>query len=199
MLLFGVGLLRGYPLVDAVLSAIALAVAAIPEGLPAVITIALAIGVRRMADRKAVIRYLPATETLGSATVICTDKTGTLTKNEMTVKELWTPERQRLRWVLRTLRSRLRPRRRAFWDRKATEWIACPDSLGELLLAGVLCNDAGLSQDAEAWRIEGDPTEGALIVAARKLGFQEDGVKQRASPQRRRALRIRAPVHGDPQ
>ena len=72
MLLFAVGLLRGYPLVDAVLSAIALAVAAVPEGLPAVITIALAIGVRRMAGRQAVIRYLPAAETLGGATVICT-------------------------------------------------------------------------------------------------------------------------------
>jgi len=91
VLLFLVGFLRGYTAVDAVLAAIALAVAAVPEGLPAVITIALAVGVQRMARRRAVIRYLPAAETLGSATVICTDKTGTLTKNEMTVKELWTP------------------------------------------------------------------------------------------------------------
>ena len=150
VLLFGVGLLRGYPLVDAVLSAIALAVAAIPEGLPAVITIALAIGVRRMAGRRAVIRYLPATETLGSATVICTDKTGTLTKNEMTVKELWTPEGSGngsgefygLSGVGYAPEGEL-----SVPDGEKVE--SPPDGLGELLLAGMLCNDAGLSQDTE--------------------------------------------------
>lgn len=167
VLLFAVGYLRGYPLVDAVLSAIALAVAAIPEGLPAIITISLAIGVRRMAGRRAAIRYLPAAETLGGATVICSDKTGTLTKNEMTVKKLWTPgveEPYELSGVGYEPNGELTG---------ADANGKLPGDLKELLLAGVLCNDARLSQDDGAWRIHGDPTEGALVVSARKLGLQE--------------------------
>lgn len=178
LVLFSVGLLRGYPLADAMLSAIALAVAAIPEGLPAVITIALAIGVRRMAARRAVIRYLPAVETLGSATVICTDKTGTLTKNEMTVKKLWTPHNgsYELSGVGYIPEGEL--------SRPCGEKISdVPGGLEELLLAGVLCNDAALlsksSREGEIWRVQGDPTEGALIVAARKLDMDERKLRQK--------------------
>ena len=178
VLLFAVGLLRGYPLVDAVLSAIALAVAAIPEGLPAIITIALAIGVRRMAGRRAVIRYLPAAETLGGATVICTDKTGTLTKNEMTVKKLWTPDRAgedepyNLSGVGYAPEGELTAA-----EGKVIETV--PEDLHELLVAGVLCNDARLSQDEGAWRIHGDPTEGALMVSARKLNLEDKEVRKK--------------------
>lgn len=177
VLLFGVGLLRGYPLVDAVLSAIALAVAAIPEGLPAVITIALAIGVRRMADRKAVIRYLPATETLGSANVICTDKTGTLTKNEMTVQKLWTPDGSGAGEFYELSGVGYAPEGELSGTNG--EKVDPSDELIKLILAGALCNDAGLLQDGDAWLVEGDPTEGALIVAARKLGFDEGDIRQK--------------------
>ena len=163
VLLFVVGLLRGYPLVDATLAAIALAVAAIPEGLPAIITIALAIGVRRMARRRAVVRRLPAVETLGSTTVICTDKTGTLTRNEMTVQELWTPAKSYdLGGAGYALEGKI--------SQNGEKLAAVLPDARELLLAGVLCNDVRLDRDGEDWRITGDPTEGALIVAAQKLG-----------------------------
>jgi magnesium-transporting ATPase (P-type) len=175
VLILAAALLRGYPLVDATLAAIALAVAAIPEGLPAVITITLAIGVRRMARRSAVIRRLPAVETLGSATVVCTDKTGTLTRNEMTVRELWTPNEAAPYEVYGVGYAP-----EGGFMRDGHELNGTPDDLRELLLAGSLCNDAGLVQDGQgSWRVSGDPTEGALIVAARKAGLGEENLKAR--------------------
>jgi len=163
-ILFVVGLLRGYPLADAALAGITLAVGAVPEGLPAIVTIALAIGVRRMARRRAVIRLLPAVETLGSTTVICSDKTGTLTKNEMTVKELWTPggASYEVGGVGYAPEGAL--------SQNGKEPSETPDEVWRLLLAGALCNDAELLQRDGAWTISGDPTEGALLTAARKLG-----------------------------
>jgi len=172
-LLFALALLRGYPVVDATLAAITLAVAAIPEGLPAIITIALAIGVRRMARRRAIVRRLPAVETLGSTTVICTDKTGTLTRNEMTVTELWTPHSG----ALSVSGAGYEPAGELSRDGQNVAGLT--DDLRELLLAGLLCNDASLSREEDgAWRVGGDPTEGALIVAAKKPGIDE-GVAHR--------------------
>lgn len=165
LLLLGIGLWRGYQLIDAVLAAITLAVAAIPEGLPAIITIALAIGVQRMAGRRAVIRKLPAVETLGSTTVICTDKTGTLTKNEMTVQALWTPGSGRfdLDGV------GYAPEGHLTWRDEPCPSV--PGEVEELLKAGALCNDAHLFKEKGLWQISGDPTEGALVVAAEKVGI----------------------------
>ncbi|HEX2959590.1 MAG TPA: HAD-IC family P-type ATPase [Chitinispirillaceae bacterium] len=168
--LFGIALLRGYPIADAILASITLAVAAIPEGIPAIITIALAIGVRRMANRKAVIRHLPAVETLGSTTVICSDKTGTITKNEMTVRNVWT---------LKNAGSLTG----TGYDPSGTLLIhefQCTDlpaDLRELFTAGVLCNDAYLRNKNGQWIIEGDPTEGALLTSAQKVGFVSEQIR----------------------
>ncbi len=167
VLMFGVGIVRGYTWVDATLAAITLAVAAIPEGLPAIITIALAIGVQRMAKRRAVIRRLPAVETLGSTTVICSDKTGTLTKNEMTVQEIWTPS-----GPASVVGIGYEP----VGEIRRNHEIMTSDffDIRLLLQSGLLCNDANLVREDGMWKIHGDPTEGALVVAARKIGLDPE-------------------------
>jgi Ca2+-transporting ATPase len=171
-LLLGVGLWRGYELSEALLVAITLAVAAIPEGLPAIVTIALAIGVQRMAARRAVIRKLPAVETLGSTTVICSDKTGTLTRNEMTVQALWTPTgRYALTGVGYAPQGELR--------REGQVLGEVPADVRELLLAGALCNDAALQGRDGRWEMTGDPTEGALVVSAEKAGLRVEEARAR--------------------
>jgi cation-transporting ATPase F len=164
-LTFGVGLLRGHDAADMFTAAVALAVGAIPEGLPAAITVVMAIGVTRLARRRAVVRRLPAVETLGSTTVICSDKTGTLTENQMTVSAIWTPaglvevtgSGYAPEGMLRSDGVEVTPGENA-----ALRWA---------LVAGALCNDARLSRHEGRWSVVGDPTEGALVVAATKAGL----------------------------
>jgi Ca2+-transporting ATPase len=170
--LFGIAYLRGYPIGDAVLAAITLAVAAIPEGIPAIITIALAIGVRRMAKGKAVIRNLPAVETLGSTTIICTDKTGTITKNEMTVVNIWTLKRSG-----HFTGTGYNPSGKLCFENEDSGEL--PDDMRCLLVAGVLCNDSHLVERNGNWTIEGDPTEGALLTAAYKGGLQPEQIGEK--------------------
>ena len=238
---FVLGYLRGEPAVSMFLTSVSLAVAAVPEGLPAVVTITLALGVTRMVRRHALIRKLPAVEILGSATVICSDKTGTLTKNEMTVTHLFAGNRVfdvtgegydpvgLIRETLDVKRethsdgedrqassvnressqpsvlspqssalasqpsalnlqgSVLSPQSSALTSQSSVlnlqgsvlspQSSALPLGLRELLTAGVLCNGARLRQEEGSWRILGDPTEGALLVAAAKAGLRLEDIE----------------------
>jgi cation-transporting P-type ATPase F len=161
-LTFAIGLARGESAIDMFMAAVALAVGAIPEGLPAAITITLAIGVSRMAKRRAIVRQLPAVEALGSTTVICSDKTGTLTENAMTVRALWADgQRYELTGHGYSPEGELR---------LDGEKVGAGSTAKEALIAGLLCNDAGLQHAKGHWQITGDPTEAALLVAARKAG-----------------------------
>lgn len=168
---FAVGLWRGENAVYMFMAAVALAVGAIPEGLPAAVTITLAIGVNRMAKKKAIIRKLPAVETLGSTTVICSDKTGTLTENQMTVKKIFTADK-----MYDVEGNGYAPEGQLLDEGKRLGEVL-PLTLKETLLAGLLCNDSRLVQEEDLWRIEGDPTEGALITVAGKAGLTPDNAK----------------------
>lgn len=159
--------LRGHPPAEMFMMVVALAASAIPEGLPAIMTVTLALGVQRMARRNAIVRRLPAVEALGSVTVICSDKTGTLTRNEMTVQRVTCAEHH-----FNVGGVGYAP----VGDVSMNGRIIDPDHYPALSLsirAGVLCNDALLREEEGMWRIEGDPTEGALLVLGAKVGFTQ--------------------------
>jgi len=159
-------LLRGFSAAEMFLAAVGLAVAAIPEGLPAIITITLAVGVQRMARRNAIIRRLPAVETLGSVTIICSDKTGTLTRNEMTALRVVLAD-----GALDVSGAGYEPHG-AFLAGAAEVPVSARPALESLVAAAMLCNDAGVRNVDGEWRVDGDPTEGALVVLGMKAGLE---------------------------
>lgn len=156
LLSFAIGIAGGKSGAEMLKVAVALAVSATPEGLPVAFTITLAIGVRRMANRKAIIRHLPAVETLGSTTVVGSDKTGTLTQNEMTVMEVWTAAGTHL---------------------PGKEPVNPGSPLERTLIAGIVANEASLGREGDDWVPEGDPTETALLVAAEAFGVEHERVR----------------------
>ena len=166
VMIAGLGVLRGQPFLEMLIFSIALAVAVVPEALPAVVTISLALGVQRMSQRNALIRRLSAVETLGSVSVICADKTGTLTKDEMTARKIFVAGR-----MLAVSGSGYEPKG-VFTDRERP--IEPRGAMELLLRAGALASDARLVRASDdSWKIKGDPTEGALVVAAAKAGLDK--------------------------
>src|SRR5690606_32046981 len=170
VLTLAVGWLRGESMFAMFMAAVALTVAAIPEGLPAALTITLAIGVAKMARRSAIVRRLPAVETLGSTTVICSDKTGTLTENQMTVQWIVTVEGS-----FAVTGGGYEPRGEIVRDGAPIELDVHP-AVRELLVAGLVCNDSRVVEDHGSFRVDGDPTEAALIVAAGKAALDPEAL-----------------------
>jgi Ca2+-transporting ATPase len=172
-IIVGLGLLRGQPFIEMFIFGIALAVAAVPEALPAVVTISLAIGVQRMVKRHALMRRLPAVETLGCTEVICSDKTGTLTRDEMTVRAVFVAGE-----MLEVTGAGYDPSGSFLRGGTPAE---PPDSLRRLLTAATLASDARIVHDATdgRWHVKGDPTEGALVVAAGKAGLHKSDLDTR--------------------
>jgi len=171
---FLLGILRNEPASEMFMAAVALAVGAIPEGLPAAVTIILALGVSRMAGRKAIVRRLPAVETLGGTTVICSDKTGTLTENQMTVQAIFAGGQN-----YRVSGTGYSPKGDVFPDREGNETMD-NQALRACLLAGMLCNDARIRKDGDRLTADGDPTEAALLVSAAKFGLEREDEKKTA-------------------
>lgn len=169
--LFAYGVfVRGGSMIEMLMASVALAVGVIPEGLPAAITIVLAIGVSRMAKRRAIIRKLPAVETLGCTTVICSDKTGTLTQNKMTVQRIHAGGE-----TFEVSGTGYEPCGSIHQGKNEVDAATKP-ALHECLHAGMLCNDSAIIEKEGVWSIAGDPTEGALLVAAEKAGLRHAAI-----------------------
>jgi len=174
LLIVALGLMRGQPFVEMLIFGIALAVAVVPEALPAVVTISLAIGVQKMVKRNALIRRLPAVETLGSTSVICSDKTGTLTRDEMTVRKIYTAGQ-----MFSVSGAGYTPEGEFLVNGNTP--IAPTNELRQMLMAAALASDTrlvkgGNHDSADGWHIKGDPTEGSLVVAAAKAGLQKESL-----------------------
>ena len=174
-LILAIGLGQGKPLSETFQTAVALAVSGIPEELPSLVTIALAIGVSRMAARHAIIRKLPAVETLGNATVICSDKTGTLTENQMTVERIYAGGKG---YTVSGTGYDLKGK--VLHQDQPVELAEAP-ALRDCLLCGLLCNDSAIATEDGQIQVEGDPTEGALVVAAHKVGLTSEHWQQAQS------------------
>lgn len=171
-LLFGLGWLRGASLFELIMTSISLAVAAVPEGLPAIVTISLALGVMRLSRRRALMRKLPAVETLGSTSVICTDKTGTLTVGEMTVRALYVDDKH-----YEVTGKGYEPEGEVRFEGKKVETpLSTP--LRDLAMILLGCNNAHLVQEDGLWKVIGDPTEGALLVAGLKVGINPESIEK---------------------
>jgi len=172
-IVFGLGMFRSYEVIDMLMFSVAVAVSAIPEGLPAVISVTLALGVRRMARRNAIIRRMPAVETLGSTTVICSDKTGTITQNQMTVRRLWAGGE-----IFEVTGEGYEPEGKLKAESGGTG-KELPEPLKRLLRIGLLCNNADLREEEGQWTVDGNPSEGALLVVAAKAGMDKDALREK--------------------
>jgi len=196
----GLGIFRGNPILEMFIWAVSLAIAAVPEALAAVVTGALAIGVQRAAKRNAIVRRLPAVETLGCTTVICSDKTGTLTKNEMTIRQLFTGGR-----LIEVSGVGFEPAGTFTVDSRPLDPSEDP-TFKRMLMSGMLCNDANLMQANGSWRIKGDPTEGAFVVAAAKAKLNIGDLRKSwprigeipFESERKRMSTVHQPPEGEP-
>ncbi|ATH91367.1 calcium-translocating P-type ATPase, SERCA-type [Bacillus glycinifermentans] len=161
------GVVRGHDLYSMFLAGVSLAVAAIPEGLPAIVTVALSLGVQRMIRQKSIVRKLPAVETLGCASIICSDKTGTMTQNKMTVTHVWSEGKT---WNVSGIGY---DPQGSFSMNGRDIQVKNHKSLQQVLLFGALCNSSSIIEEDGEFRLDGDPTEGALLTAAKKAGFTD--------------------------
>lgn len=170
LLVVSIGVLQGHDLYSMFLAGVSLAVAAIPEGLPAIVTVALSLGVQRMIKQKSIVRKLPAVETLGCASVICSDKTGTMTQNKMTVTHVWAGEQ-----IWNVTGTGYHPHGEFLRNGETVE-VAKTKTLQQILTFGSLCNTATIKETDGQYQLDGDPTEGALLVAAMKAGLRKESL-----------------------